>query len=241
MPHLRWIHFDSVSTMEVCTEDSACVSGATCLGLDSSFIFLVVRACASASLPAARILEWLRSFKCQSCSHLVTTDVCADECRDVDKEPIYAIHTGLLTEDIWSQITIQITTGISLFNVPMEIEGEWMSLDSGENSLLSWLQGRDEETILVLEDEDAYDTALSMVNNKRSKSVPYHSTDFLGEIFRCGKLSVADAEIICDEIGYMEERLPAMSNWKNQRKDRLVKEFLNLVGGTKRDPADAAD
>jgi len=225
--------------MEVCTEDSACVSGATCLGLDSSFIFLLVRSCASASLPASRILEWLSSFKCQACSHLVTTDTCVSECKD-DDEPIYSIHTGLLTEDIWSQISVEVTTDMALYETPMEIEGAWMGLDSGENSLLSWLQRRDEETALLLEDEDAYDTAMSMVKIKRSKSVPYHSTEFLSEIFRCGRFSANDAEIVCNEIEYMEERLPEMADWKVHRKDRLVKDFLNLVGA-KRNAAGAPD
>ena len=211
-----------------CTEDCHCVYGALSIGLDSSFIFLLVRSCAGAHLRPSDLLHWLDRFSCEGRRQVLTSSTCREECCD-RSESIQDILVDLIVKDVWKLITPMSTDEMTLFDSPVPVDAGSMPFDDGENSLLTLLQDFD-DSVIVLEDDDAFDVAKALVIADRSKTWPTYSTDFLKEMYMCSMLTKDEVAFVCDGIYGSIERLVNMSTRKAKRKRETVDQLLDELG-----------
>lgn len=224
-----FVHFIIMLMPSSCTEDCQCVYGATSVGFDASFIFLLVRSCAGAHLGPSELLHWLSKFSCEGRRQVLTSLTCRDECCD-GTNPIQDILADLNVEDVWKLITPMSTDEMTLFDSPVSVDGRSLPLDDGENSLLTLLEDFEDPSVIVIEDDDAFDVVNALVIADRSRTLPAYSTYFLREMYMCSMLTRDEVAFVCDGIYDSIERLVNMSEKKARRKKVTVDQFLDALG-----------
>ena len=220
-----------------CSCDCKCSNYIFWLGLDSSYIFLLVRSAVRAQANPTYVSELLAAHRCRGQRELIISRTCWSECFS-SQAPLTQVMPSLTISDLLPALLEQDDAGYE-FAVPSEVDvdGREVHLDSGERSIAHVLERQAQHgdcPILVLDDEDAFDALFHRVVTGHSSILPVNSLAFVRKLFDCGAFEEVDVVRICDHVrdDLGGDRQAFMSSRKRVRKQRSLDELLTHVGST---------
>jgi hypothetical protein len=218
--------------MRTCDGGCKCTYHLPRLALDSSHLYLLARAFQSEQDSTHLFGAVLAAHSCGGSRHVISTDTCIDEecfrlqsgvgARLTDVDPSIEYGTVLGVVQIVAEATL------ILIAATWTVRGERIVLHAGERSVASAVQS-DEEAVVVVNDEDAYDGIKKLVEASHVDAYPIMSLDLARYMFECRALHMREIELLCAQVAADVDRLPNMSPEKANRKLQHAETVINQV------------
>ena len=202
------------------------------MALDSSHLYLLARAFQSEPNSAALFQAVLAAHSCGGTRRVMSTDTCIEEeCFRLQTGAgprLTDVDPGIQYAAVLSAVQLVAEATLVLIAATMAINGVQISLDAGERSLASAVQS-DEEAIVVMNDEDAFDGVRALVEAGHVDAYPMMSLELARYMFECEALQMREIELLCSQVEADVNRLANMSPEKAERKLQHAQAVINQI------------
>jgi hypothetical protein len=215
------------------------------MGLDPSYIYIVIRCIMSTALGIDSIGTFLSTHSCEGRRRTIMTNLCDIECFGDPTQPSQGNLCDLFPEVPPHLVRDHVHIDADpphphQYSHIRTIDGIEVMLDRGEAGLLARLELYNEEAVIVLEDDDAHQDMCLLASENISTVYPMSTLQLWRALYDCFALPAEFIQTLC--AGYEDdiyERRGDMHETKRSRKATRLNQLVAHVvireeGGTSR-------